>query len=93
MLIDQTTLLAATGLKRPADLERHLRRARIPFRRVAGRILTTSEAITQVLVGKKNETGPDFAALTQERPHQARPVLLRLAAGRASGMAETDEGR
>ena len=82
MIVTQEQLAEATGLTRGADIARHLKRAGIPFRVVNGRILTTEDAITAVLTGqKKNNRGPNFAAVAAPRPRQARGLLPRPAAG------------
>lgn len=86
-LVTEADLLEATGLTRRTALIRHLRAARIPFRTVAGRIVTTSEAVTAAITGKKNNSdGPNFAAIASPGSPEPRPVLLRLAQGRARGV-------
>jgi hypothetical protein len=64
-ILTQEALLALTGLKQKAALRRHLRRASIPFRELGGRITTTEEAFTAILVGraKNKKAEPNWAAL------------------------------
>ena len=62
-LIAQDRLLEMTGLRQKAALRRHLKRAGIPFREVAGKIVTTEEAITATLTGrakKKKAAEPNW---------------------------------
>jgi hypothetical protein len=63
MILTETDLLKLTGLRQRAALRRHLRKAGIPFRVVAGAILTTEDAVTASLVGsahaKKNRPNLD----------------------------------
>lgn len=90
-VITEAELLAATGLTRRTALARHLRAARIPFRTVAGKIITTSEAVTVAITGKKhNDNGPKFAEITSPGTPEPRPVLLRLAARRPRRVGAAD---
>lgn len=57
-VLEQEDLLRLTGLKQKAALRRHLRRAGVPFKEIAGRISTTEQAFTEALRGrakKKND--------------------------------------
>ncbi len=68
MIIDQDTLLALADLKTPGALQRHLRKAGIPFKILNGRIITTEEALTASLIGRAKPTkGPNFAAVAPKR--------------------------
>ena len=63
-IVSQSRLMELTGLRQPAALRRHLKRAGVPFRVVNGKILTTEEAITATLVGRAKKTrGPNLDAL------------------------------
>lgn len=87
MILTHEMLSEATGLTRTADIARHLKRAGIPFRVVNGRILTTEDAVTAVLTGqKKNNRGPNFAAIAAPRSPKARGVLPRPQRGNAEGL-------
>jgi hypothetical protein len=64
-IVTQEQLFELTGLRQKAALRRHLRKAGVPFREIAGRILTTEDAFTATLAGhaKKKKTGPNLDAL------------------------------
>lgn len=58
-LLKQPDLLAWTGYKRPADLEKWLKDNRIPYRRGrGGELLTTQAAVDAALLGV-NHVQPD----------------------------------
>jgi integrase len=66
VIVEHEQLQSMTGLQKTAALRRALRKAGIPFREHNGRLFTTEEAITAVLVGrtkKRDEEGPNFDAL------------------------------
>jgi hypothetical protein len=64
-ILTQADLLRLTGLTQKAALRRHLRKQGIPFREPGGRITTTEEAFTAILVGraKNKKAEPNWAAL------------------------------
>jgi len=63
-IIEQSRLMELTGLRQKAALRRALRRAGIPFKEVAGRLLTTEEAFTASLVGRgKKKKEPNWGAI------------------------------
>jgi hypothetical protein len=63
----------ALGLKQTAAIRRHLTKARIPFREIAGKICTTEEALTSALIGRaKPKKGPNFDAIAAESPRKTR---------------------
>lgn len=66
MILTQDKLLEITGLRQKAALRRHLRKAGIPFREIGGRITSTEDAFSAILVGreKKKAGGPNLDALT-----------------------------
>lgn len=51
-VLAQERLFELTGLRQKAALRRHLRRAGVPFKEIAGKIMTTEEAFTATLVGR-----------------------------------------
>ena len=64
-IVSQSRLMELTGLRQPAALRRHLKRAGVPFRVVNGKILTTEEAITAAMVGRgKKNKGPNLDAIS-----------------------------
>lgn len=68
-LIGQSRLLEITGLRQKAALRRHLKLAGIPFREVAGTIVTTEAAITATLTGrakkKKEPSEPNWSTVDE----------------------------
>lgn len=51
-MLAQERLFELTGLRQKAALRRHLRKAGVPFKEIAGKIVTTEEAFTAALVGR-----------------------------------------
>ena len=67
-IIEQSRLLQISGLKNRSALRKHLRRAGIPFKEIAGNIITTQGALDAAMVGHARKTkGPDLDAITSER--------------------------
>lgn len=66
MLVTQEQLLELTGLRQKAALRRHLKAAGVPFKEIAGRILTTEDALTASMVAnrgkKKRRKEPNWDA-------------------------------
>lgn len=68
-VLEHEDLLRLTGLKQKSALRRHLRRAGVPFKEIAGRISTTEQAYTEALRGraKNKKTEPNFDGLEDGR--------------------------
>ncbi len=63
-IIDHDELSAMTGLSQTAALKRHLRKAGIRVKEANGRLFTTTDALTESIMGrsKRRKTAPNFAA-------------------------------
>lgn len=68
-IIDQDQLLQLAQLSSKAALRRHLKRSGIPFRELNGRLFTTVDAMTAVLVGPRQQKPqePNWDAITATR--------------------------
>jgi hypothetical protein len=67
-IIEQGRLMKLAGVRQKAALRRHLRKAGIPFKELAGNIFTTQTALDAAMVGHAKKTkGPDLDAITSAR--------------------------
>ncbi len=64
-IIDHDELSAMTGLSQMAALKRHLRKAGVRVKEVNGKLFTTTDALTESIMGraKGQKVGPNWTAL------------------------------
>ncbi len=64
-IIDHDELSAMTGLSQMAALKRHLRKAGVRVKEVNGKLFTTTDALTESIMGraKGQKVGPNFDSL------------------------------
>ena len=64
-LIVHEDLKAATGLVQAAVMRKHLRKVGVYVKEVNGRLFTTTDALTQSLVGRARKRRPNFEAFAR----------------------------
>jgi len=79
MILDHEQLQHLTALKRRDAIERVLKDKGIRYHKTNGRLWTTLDEVHEAL-GKtrKRQHGPNFDALTAQRPREERVVALRI---------------
>ena len=72
-IVTHEDLQQMTGLKQTAAIRRVLKKKRIPFDEHAGRLWTTTEAVSAKLFGRaRQRKGPNFDAIAPKSPSTTR---------------------